>query len=163
MARLAGLRRLTLPYLIDGSNLGGALAGSRGARDRELVVEWVLAWSRAGRRAVVVFDGPEDPALARGYGRVALRFSGGRSADAVIRSLVERDPSRWIVVTDDRALRRAGREAGARVLRARELVRSASSDPPEPAASGQEKPAGPVDVDDWLEFFSSEEEPDGAE
>ena len=142
-----------MPYLIDGNNLGGVLGGASGARDRDLVLRWALDWSRRGRRAVVVFDGAPDGTQPVGYGAVEVRYAPSRSADALIRDLVRKDPGRWVVVTDDRVLRGAVRDLGARVIAARDLAREEVA----PREPGSGKPHGPVDVDDWLAFFEGGE------
>jgi len=47
-----------MAWLIDGSNLGGATGGRRGARDAVAVVHRLQPWARGRReRMVVVFDG----------------------------------------------------------------------------------------------------------
>jgi hypothetical protein len=124
---LAGIDRL----LVDAYNLLGAL--ERGGRS-------LPAAAIVGRlRAVVppavaielVFDGPVE----RGPGRrltsgVTVRYSGGRSADALLRTLVEAagpmapgyEPT-TLVVTDDAELRRSLHARGAATARTAWLIR----------------------------------------
>ena len=134
-----------MPYLVDGSNLGGAAT----ARDRAAVLRLLLPWTRGRRRVVVVFDGPADPALASTYGALRLRFAGGRSADDVILGALGSTPGDWTVVSDDAALRGACRSRGARTLTARELLARLAATPPAAAERGEP----PVDVADWEAWF----------
>jgi hypothetical protein len=111
-----------MPYLIDASNLGGLLAGRAGSRDALGVVRFVLPWARSRGQVVLVFDGERRTDVADRYGSVEVRWSAGRSADDLIRSLVARDSASWIVVTDDVELSRSCRDLGARVERASVLT-----------------------------------------
>jgi hypothetical protein len=132
--------------IVDGSNLGGAAGGRRGARDRVAVVRSLLPRARGRGRVIVVFDGPPDPAVADRYGPLAVRWSGRESADAVILRLAAARPRDTWVVTEDRALARACRDLGARWLRVHEL--------PPPAGDPQaEKPQPAGSVEEWEEWF----------
>jgi len=138
--------------VVDGSNLGGALGGRRGARDAPAVVARLRDWARGRRRAVVVFDGPADPRLADRYGGVELRWSGARSADEEILRLIAGRPRQWTVVTADRALAAHCRDLGARHVTVEEFLASLER----PGAgrdrgAGGEEPA--VDVADWEAWF----------
>jgi hypothetical protein len=105
-----------LPYLIDASNLGGALAGPAGARDAAAVVALLTGWARERGRVVAVFDGEPSADVAVRYGPLEIVWSGaGRSADAEIVRRLARGGRDWIVVTNDRELARRARERGARV------------------------------------------------
>lgn len=112
-----------MPYLIDASNLGGALGGAAGARDAGRVVRYLVEWSRRRGRVVALFDGADDGRLATRYGPLEVAWSGaGRSADEAILARVRRGATEWTVVTDDGELARRCREAGSKVLPGRELV-----------------------------------------
>jgi hypothetical protein len=99
-----------LRFLLDGYNIGGEIhAGEFATRmARDDVIQ------RAGRLArsteaevLVVFDGPDDEGRSgfRSSGGVVVRFSRGVKADDVIAALVSSDPTRTVVVTNDRGLR----------------------------------------------------------
>lgn len=110
-------------FLIDGSNLGGRLAGAAGARDAAGVLRWLMGWTRGRREeAVVVFDGPERPDVAEGYGSLRVVWSGAASADDRIVALLEARPGRWVVVTADAGLAARCRALGARVMPPEELA-----------------------------------------
>lgn len=99
-------RRIILDgYNIAGEIRGGSFAG-REARDDVI--------RRAGRltrltdaEILVVFDGQDDESRDgfKSTDGVAVRFSRGEKADDVIVSLVVADPSRTVVITNDRELR----------------------------------------------------------
>ena len=97
-------------FLLDGYNIGGEIHpvefATRMARDDVI--------QRAGRLArsteaevLVVFDGPDDEGRSgfRSSGGVVVRFSRGDQADDVIADLVASDPTRTVVITNDRELR----------------------------------------------------------
>ncbi len=97
-------------FILDGYNIGGEIDASnfstRSARDEVI--------DRAGRLArgtdaevLVVFDGPDDDERSGFMSSegVSVRFSRGVKADDVIAGLVEADPDRVVVITNDRDLR----------------------------------------------------------
>jgi len=151
-----------MPYLIDGSNLGGVLGGRPGSRDARRVVQFVLPWARSRGRVLLVFDGAPRAEVADRYGSVEVRWSLARSADDLIRSLVTVRPASWIVVTDDVELRRSCRDLGASVEKASVLSsRLESRGVAKPAVAGTaEKPAASAsDVAYWREIFGVERGP----
>jgi len=153
-----------MPFLIDASNLGGALAGARGARDAQAVIAFLAPWARGRGHVLVVFDGPERPEIARRYGALEVRWSGARSADEALVDLVARDPARWTVVTNDRALARRCRDAGAQVEPATALAaRVARPHPratrgPRPTTAPDKPPPHAEEREHWREVFEREEE-----
>lgn len=139
-----------MPWVIDGSNVGGVLAGAAGARDRALVWRTVFAWAGRRRRVVLVFDGAADAAIPDRLGQVEVLWATGRPADEVVRRTVAKRPREWRVVTDDRALRVACRDLGAKVIGVREWLGSPRTPP---FGSPDTKGEPHVDVDDWLAWF----------
>lgn len=138
-----------MPVVVDGSNLGGALGGRRGARDAPAVVRLLLGWARGRRHTVVVFDGPPDASLAERYGNLTLRWSAGRSADDEILRCLAKRPRDWTVVTDDRELAERCRRLGAAWRSVSELLAAL------PAAGSADRDADrPVDIADWEAWFA---------
>ena len=146
-----------MPYLVDGNNLIGFLAGKGrpSSEEKHALLRRIAARLRTVRsRVLVVFDGPAPsgrPAVS--LGPLAIRYSGVRSADDVIVALVVDAcaPRDQHVVTDDRELRVRVREAGAQTVSSADFwSRFEGSDGP---ADG----AGPVDVREWMEFFSDDQ------
>jgi hypothetical protein len=148
-----------VPYLVDGSNLGGRLGGAAGARDRAAVLRLLLQWTRGGgtaraprRRVLVVFDGPEDAALATAYGPLRVRFSGARPADAVILDELGNSAADWWVVSADRALIAACRARGAQAVDPDEIL-GTQARAPAPAVDETSRHDGRVDVAEWEAWF----------
>ncbi len=110
--------------LIDGTNLLHALAKSKVAAPRSALIGRIRGIVPTSVAIDVVFDGPSEPGL-RGE-RIAsglrVRYSGGRTADAVLLSLVDETrvsdgplgTAAILVVTDDRDLRHGLQNRGAR-------------------------------------------------
>ena len=150
-----------MPYLIDASNLGGALGGAAGARDAERVVRYLQEWARGRGRVVVVFDGAPSVRVADRYGPLEVVWSGaGRAADDAIVRRVAAAAAGWIVVTNDRELARRCREAGAAVESSRALV--ARVERPHPGAKRappeSDKPAlTAAERDYWARVFGGGE------
>ena len=103
-----------MPWLVDGSNLLGAMRVDRHADDAKRYLAGRLAVFARNKktRVTLFFDGPEPAAFARHLGAVTVVFSGPRSADELIveRARVGRG---WSIVTNDRGL--AGRVGGRHV------------------------------------------------
>lgn len=140
---------------MDGDNLLGSWRGRRrsDAWRRELTRE-IFRWARREkRRALVVFDGPDPPVPPPSHD---VHFAGGGASadDWIIRFLRgQQDRRGWTVVTSDRSLADQCRHLGARIERCHRFR------PRLLRATGEEKPEGPVDVEDWLEFFGQDDEP----
>jgi predicted RNA-binding protein with PIN domain len=154
--------------LVDGQNLLHALSKSKVAAPRSALIGRLRGTVPASVAIDVVFDGPAEPGL-RGE-RIAsglrVRYSGGRTADAVLLSLVDETRANdgplgtaaILVVTDDRDLRHALQIKGARTAGTAWLIgrlertsrptgpgRRASR-PSNPSATAP--PAGPVGDDE---------------
>ena len=153
-----------MAFLVDGSNLGGRLAGAAGARDAAAVVRRLLPWARERREEVlVVFDGPPRPGVAEQYGPLRVLWSGSISADDRIVELVRATPARWQVVTADRELAGRCRAAGGRVVTADEFTAQSTS-PRRRRATAREAeersgkpPAHAEERDFWRKVFSDRE------
>lgn len=150
-----------MPYLVDGNNLAHALGlATGGLADRESCARTVASFCRShGAQATVVFDGrgPEGTeGPTRGH-RVAVRYSGSRSADEVILSLLgsSKTPRDFTVVTSDKSLGDKARHRGALVERAHEFSRRLDRKSGKTRGPG-EKPAPketPEQIDAWLAVF----------
>lgn len=137
-----------MPYLIDGSNVLGAMRLDRHSDDskRELV-RLLAGFARVKRtRVTCIFDGFEPGSFAKHLGSVTVAFSGAGSADDLIAQRAANGRG-WSVVTSDRGLtsrvqrRQVEVVAPAALIREMELASTA-----EPAAS-----------EDWDEYFSDPE------
>lgn len=119
-------------YIVDGYNaLHASDAFGRGSlRDRrERLLRFIESWGPQAARShhvTVVFDGREDASSPSWPGPTTVVFSRGRDADGVIKDRVDglADPGETVVVTDDRAIQRWVRAAGARVMSCLEFLSS---------------------------------------
>jgi hypothetical protein len=143
-----------MPILVDGNNL---LHRRRsGDRSRDAVRREVLDRTRHERqRVTVVFDGP-PPAGAperEVLGPVVVLYSGGRPADDIIVGLIPGGAAarQWVVVTDDRGLRRRAADAGAGV---RSIAEWSRQRPRRPAPRPTSEPRlSSREIDEWAEWF----------
>ena len=93
-------------YVVDGSNLLGRLIGTvqDDSAKRELMSK-LSAISRAKKgRVLCFFDGPAPASFATRLGSVEIRFTGSRSADDEIASVVAAAAQPLTVVTSDQGL-----------------------------------------------------------
>ena len=150
--------------IIDGHNLVAQVPGlSLGLLDDEArLVRLLGRFARQGRHRVeVYFDGaPPGEAGVRTFGQVRAHFIAQRStADAAIRRRLRalgRSAADWTVVTSDRAVQAAGREARARVLKSEEFAsRLQAPLRARVGSAGQaaEEPPSEAEVQEWLEIF----------
>ena len=134
-----------MPWLIDGSNVLGAMRVDRqGDAGKRGLVRLLAQFARAKRtRVTCVFDGPEPPSFARHLGSVTVAFSGRRSADDLI---VERAANGrgWNVVTSDRGLAARVQRREVKIVAPVAFIREM-----EEAGSGEESMG-----DDWDAYFS---------
>ncbi|HYH09315.1 MAG TPA: NYN domain-containing protein [Thermoanaerobaculia bacterium] len=134
-----------MPWLVDGSNLLGAMKADRHseAAKRELV-RLLAGFARAKKtRVTCVFDGPEPPSFARHLGAVQVAFSGSSSADDVIANRAANGRG-WSVVTSDRGLAARVQRRHVEVVAPHAFLRDL-----EAAGSGEESTGG-----DWDAYFS---------
>jgi len=117
---LAATQRL----LVDGTNLLHAISRTAGAAPQAALIGRLRGAIPAATTIELVFDGPPERGLRneRIAAGVMVRYSGGRTADAVILTMIDDvrllDGSdgtvTLLVVTDDRDLRHGSRLRGAR-------------------------------------------------
>lgn len=136
-----------MPWLIDGSNVLGAMRVDRhGDESKRGLVRLLAGFARAKRtRVTCVFDGPEPASFAKSLGAVSVVFSGPRSADEII---VERamNGRGWSVVTSDRGLAARVQRRQVSVVAPAQFIREM-----EQSASGEREI-----TDDWSAYFSDE-------
>jgi len=158
-----------MPYLIDGHNLIGKMAGiSLEDPDDEAKLVHVLRayFARGAMKATVYFDrglpGRQDTPTVAGV--TAHFITPPATADAAIGGhLVRlgRQARNWTVVSSDAAVAQAARRSGARVISSEAFARQlAGAFSP---ASVPEKPEGPTsaaELEDWEKLFRT---PPGAD
>jgi len=153
-----------MPYWFDGNNLIGqsaAVAKADSKARREFLSALTSYHRSGGGKFLVYFDGDDQERSASPPG-VSVRYSAPFSADDAIlqRLRAMRNSSEVIVVTNDRQLMIQCRNEGAGVLtwcdftqkmQSRRVLRSKQVDRQEP-----------VNVDDWIRYFSFEDKKPGA-
>ncbi len=134
-----------MPFLIDGSNVLGAMRVDRhGEEGKRGLVRLLAAFARARKtRVTCIFDGPEPPSFAKSLGAVTVAFSGTRSADDLIAERAANGRG-WSVVTSDRGLAARVQRRQVEIVAPTVFIRQM-----EEAASGEEQPGG-----DWDTYFS---------
>lgn len=137
-----------MPWLIDGSNVLGAMRVDRhGDESKRGLVRLLAAFARTKRtRVTCVFDGSEPASFGRHLGSVTVVFSGSRPADDLITERA-RNGRGWSVVTSDRGLAARVSRREVQVVAPSALIREM-----EQAGSERSDPGG-----DWEAFFSDPE------
>ncbi len=147
--------------LIDGHNLIPKLPGLslRDADDEMRLVEWLQRYcARHNTRAEVYFDrAAAGNAGRRRFGAVTAVFvRTGRTADEAIAARLQtlgRSAANWTVVSSDRAVQRAARNARARVMASETFARALQAlSAASPAAEKPETPP-PDEIDEFLKLF----------
>lgn len=155
---LAATRRL----LVDGTNLLYALSKTATASPPAALIGRLRGVIPAATTIELVFDGPPERGLRneRIASGVIVRYSGGRTADNVILTMIEDvrlidgadGTATLLVVTDDRDLRHGARLRGARTAGSAWLLgrldsgrlASSSVGNPRPARTGRPPASGPA-------------------
>ena len=134
-----------MPYLVDGSNVLGAMRVDRHSDDAKRGLLRLLAGFARARKTKVtcIFDGPEPHSFGRHLGGVTAVFSGGRSADDVIADRAAQGRG-WSVVTSDRGLAARVERRQVTIVAPTVFIREM-----ELAATGEEGGG-----DDWAGWFS---------
>jgi hypothetical protein len=135
---LTGATRL----LIDGTNLLHALARTGGPLPAVAVTGRLRALVPPGVSVTLVLDGGPAPGGSdrRLTSGIEVRYSGRRSADALLRDLAASAPAGSLVVTDDIALATSLRAVGARTARTSWLAERLSRQRLEAPAAGRPRP-----------------------
>jgi predicted RNA-binding protein with PIN domain len=139
-----------VPYFLDGNNLIGiARKTSRpGEDDRSALLSELASRLRSNRSSVrVFFDGEGRPAA---FGSLTVSGAGGSADESILRELAKtRDPRQVTVVTADRHLAQRVRDAGGKTIHPSDFWKTLAPTPEAP-----DRPAGKIDVDEWLDYFS---------
>ena len=136
-----------MPWLIDGSNLLGAMRVDRIAEESKRgLVRLLAGFARARKtRVTCIFDGPEPPSFARVLGGLSVVFSAGRPGDDLIAERAAQGRG-WSVVTNDRGLAERIARSQVEIVSATAFIRQME----EAAAAGSEETV----EEDWANYFS---------
>ena len=162
----------TVRLLVDGTNLLHTLSRTPGAAPQAALIGRLRGVIPALIAIELVFDGPAERGLRgeRIASGMTVRYSGPRTADAVILALVDEvrkagdadDTAALLVITDDRELRYGARLRGARTAGAKWLLGRLGSGRLSSASIGNPRP--PRTVTSGASGGSSAADPeDGAE
>ncbi|HXG58273.1 MAG TPA: NYN domain-containing protein [Thermoanaerobaculia bacterium] len=112
-----------MPWLVDGSNVLGALPGALHSEEaKRQLMQRLASFARENRtRVTCCFDGVPPGNFARHLGGATAMFSGSRAADDCIAELAA--TGRWSVVTSDAALAARVRRRGVEIIPVREFLR----------------------------------------
>jgi predicted RNA-binding protein with PIN domain len=152
-------------YIIDGHNLIAKVAGLSLSMldDEQSLIKLLNRFGDQHRDKIeVYFDGaPVGQAGVRIYGRVQAHFIlMSQTADDAIRKRIvrlSRAARNWVLVTSDRSVQAAGREAHARVMSAEEFAGNLQASLLQSRAGNQEntpdQPMSETELKEWLAIF----------
>lgn len=159
-----------MKWLIDGHNLIGQMqnVSLSDPHDEDKLLEYLRRFrARTGHKVTVIFDAGADYQVAqkKQQGGISIEFAPhGHSADRIIIRRLHRvkNPQEYMVVSSDRAIQQAARQAQVRFLSAEEFARQLVQPTSQP---GEEEEGDRADVhlsaqevDDWLAFFGQSDE-----
>ena len=155
-----------MDHIIDGHNLISKLPGLSLSMpdDEERLLELLERYCAVGgHRIEVYFDGaPAGQAGLRKHGRVRAHFVPQRSSadEAIRRRLVSlaKSAKNWLLVSSDRVVQAAGREAHARVISSEDfafhlLATPQGTGPQEPPT---DEPLSEAEVRKWEKIFKEQ-------
>ncbi len=137
--------------------------------DEEKLIEYLRRYSaRTGQRLTVIFDAGQGyrPAKTKKHGVVTVQFAPqGQTADQIIKQRLGRvkNPQEVMVVTSDRVVQQAARQARVRTLTSPEFAQHLLSTLSAPAeadlGSQAEVKLSADEVEEWLKLFNKDDEP----
>jgi predicted RNA-binding protein with PIN domain len=154
----AGFRRIVMPYIVDGNNVMAVLHRDK-TLARRLLVGYLAKFVAATRvKLKVVFDGVADDEFPDGLktrGVHILYARIGSDADTRIKELVSKSSYKRdiTVVTSDKPLTSFVRHQGTRSITSFKF-RKILEECEKAAQAAEKQSAGPIDVDDWMRYFS---------
>lgn len=151
-------------YIIDGHNLISKIPELSLSMldDEQRLIELLNRYGQHNRgRIEVYFDGaPVGQAGAQNFGRVQAHFvpQSQTADDAIRRRLVRfgREARNWVVVTSDRSVQAAAREAHAGVMSAEDfagMLQASLQASTGDAESAADQPISETEVQEWLTIF----------
>jgi predicted RNA-binding protein with PIN domain len=136
-----------MPFLIDGSNVLGAMRVDRHSDESKRgLVRLLAGFARARKtRVTCIFDGLEPHSFGRHLGNVTVVFSGNRKADDLIAERAAQGRG-WSVVTADGGLAARVQRRQVTVIAPGDFIREMETE------SSSEPELG----DDWDTYFSDD-------
>jgi predicted RNA-binding protein with PIN domain len=158
-----------MPYLIDGHNLIPKIPGLslQDIDDERELIKLLQDFCRQhGKKIDVYFDNaPPGRPHTQKYGQVTAHFiRRGRTADAAIQSRLRRlgrTARNATVVTSDRAVIAASKNAGAKVITSEDFSRKLTPNEKKETQAPETNPnlsLNTDDIDEWLRLFGINDE-----
>jgi predicted RNA-binding protein with PIN domain len=154
-------------WLIDGHNLIGQMPNLRldDPHDEEKLLEYLHRYrAKTGHQVTIVFDAGQSYQAGKTIkrGGITIQFAAsGKTADQIIIRRIRKvkNPQTVIVVSSDRAVQQAARQAYVRVVKAQDFAQQLLNTAP---GSTQQQDEGnqadvhlsPHEVDEWLKLFN---------
>ena len=157
-----------MPFLIDGHNLIGVMPGISLAdlNDEQALIQHLAQYARKTRRAIVVYFDRGSllaPQIANIPGVKFHFVRPPRTADDALRDHIDRlgrEAPNWTVVSSDREVRSAARQAGARILDSPSFAKLLTSEPKdEPENEKPEPSLSPDEIKAWEMLFQDPDAP----
>jgi predicted RNA-binding protein with PIN domain len=154
-----------MAYLIDGHNLIAAVPGIHldEIDDETQLIQVLRGFCRRHQKRVEVFfdNAPPGQPPKRKFGMVTAHFiRQGRTADQAIVArlrLIGRAAPNWTVVTSDREVQVAARDARAQLITSQDFARQLEGSDPVPSSTSRETDpnleVSDDEVADWLNEF----------
>jgi predicted RNA-binding protein with PIN domain len=151
-------------YLVDGNNVMAQTVGWRKDKPaaRKRLIHALARFVAVHKVKVkVVFDGVPDDEFPEGrkFKSVNVLYARpGSDADSRIKDLVRKSSNKrdMIVISSDRDLAAHAKNQGAKVISAGQF-RALLEEATEKAIPSDKAGVGPVDVEEWLDFFKKPE------
>ena len=156
-----------MPYIIDGHNLIPKTSDlSLTALDDEIqLIEQLQSFSRRSNKQIEVYfdNAPPGQARKQNHGRVRAYFvSQGRTADEAIRIRLRdlgRSAQTWTVVSSDREVIAAVREARAISMRSEEFAKRLSQTiPSKQSPLNEDAHLSDDEIEAWLRLFEERDQ-----
>jgi len=155
-----------MPYIIDGHNLIPKIQNlSLTAIDDEIqLIKHLQSFLRGSSKQIEVYfdNAPPGQSRKQNFGRVTAYFvRQGRTADDAIRMRLQelgRAARTWTVISSDREVLAAAREARAKMLRSEQFAKQLSQTSIDQQAGENTEPRlSTEEVDEWLRLFDERE------
>ena len=153
-------------WLIDGHNLIGQMPNLRldDPNDEDKLLEYLRRFrAKTGHQVTVIFDAGQSyqPAQTQKRGGLTIQFAPhGKTADQIIIRRLRRikNPQEVGLVSSDRAVQQAARQARVRVLPADEFAQqllqsTGATESSDDEGSRADVQLSSAEVDEWLAFF----------
>jgi predicted RNA-binding protein with PIN domain len=163
-----------MDHIIDGHNLISKMPGVSldMPADEQRLIELLVGYCKlGGHRVEVFFDGaPVGQAGGRNYGKVRAYFvaQSQTADDAISKKLVSlgRAAKNWLVVSSDRSVQSAAREANAKVVGSEDFVRMYEAlrqqtlqDGDQNTKPAADEPLSAAEVQEWEAIFKGLRKP----